>query len=329
MKCERPSGEALKTVEDPDECAEKAEALGRRFFNFDDERKVCFTSITCNDQQRTQRSWRIYELTAPTPTPPPTRSTPSPTPSTLRWQSVMEPKRKCERPPGAVNKKVSDLAACQQEAESQGRTYLNFEPERLECFTSVTCDDPKPTAYGWQIYNLRPPPTQWVSMLKPRQKCERPAGEKAEEAVDVNACEKKAEAQGRKFINFEVRRNLCFTSITCDRPVRAAGYRWQVYRQVEVPSSSDDDEVMVQMSASFDPIFDPYRKCERPEGESAIEATLDECQEKANAEYRAFVTFDLKQNLCYTSPTCNDPQPSVFMWQIYAAGGLEAFLTSI
>jgi hypothetical protein len=314
-------------VEGPEECADKAEALGRKFFNFDEERKLCFTSLTCNDQQRTARRWQIYELAGPSPTPSPTRSTPNPTPSSLRWMPVKEPKMKCERAAGAVNKQVADLAACQKEAESQGQVYLNFEPQRLLCFTSETCNDPKTTTYDWQIYNLREPPTKWIAMLRPKQKCERPAGEKPEQVADLAACEQRAEAQGRKFINFESDRKVCFTSLTCNRPVRAAGYVWRVYRQVEAASSSQDDEVMVMstsFNAVFDPIFDPYRKCERPAGESPVTATLAECQAKATAEFRSFFTFHSAQSLCFTSPTCNDPAPSVFAWQVYAAGGLEA-----
>jgi hypothetical protein len=239
----------------------------------------------------------------------------------------MKPKMKCEKPNGAGVKQVADLAACQQEAESKGRAYLNFEPERRQCFTSVTCDNPKTTLFDWHIYNLREPPVEWVAMFQPKQKCERPPGERAEEAADVGACEKRAEAEGRKFLNFEAGRKLCYTSITCDRPVKAASYAWQVYRQVEAASSTDDDEVMVQMSFSFDPVFGLHRKCERPDGEEAVAATFAECEAKASAEYRSFFTFDSKQNLCFTSPTCNDPVPSVFSWQIYAAGGLEAFLS--
>ena len=47
-----------------------------------------------------------------------------------------------------------------------------------------------------------------------------------------------AEAQGRKFVNFEKARKLCYTSITCDRPAKSRNYEWQVYKLDEATSST-------------------------------------------------------------------------------------------
>lgn len=229
VKCERPTGEAPQTVLDLAECEEKAEELGRPFLNFDAAKKKCFTSQTCDEQKETGNSWQIYKrkgfVSAPSSSNLPETTSSAPVPALL-WKKIAQPKMKCERPAGVSKKKVADLAACQLLAESSGSAYVNFEPHRLECFTSPTCAAPTETQIDWQIYGSY----KWTTSLQPRMKCERPAGERPQEVADIAACQEKAEAEGREFMNFEEGRTLCYTSITCDDPVESLAYDWQGYK---------------------------------------------------------------------------------------------------
>merc|ERR1719160_1183820 len=312
VKCERPRDEAPEAVPGLAECEEKAEKLGRTFLNFDAGRSMCYTSLTCDKQKKTNQRWKIYQLSAPTPTPSPTsKPTPSPTSPALTWTPI---------------KPAEDLAACQREAESKGMTYLNFEPNRLQCFTSSTCNSPKATNFEWQIYHLEQSASRWVELFEPNKKCERPEGEKPVSAADATECQKKAEAEGRKFFNFVLSRKLCYTSITCNSP-NSARIAWQAYKLVDEASSSDLPMVessgyqpMVASAPSFSPVSAPHLKCERPAGEMPVRvANLAECEELAYAKNRDFLTFDPSRRNCYASATCDHPAPSVLAWQIYKA----------
>jgi hypothetical protein len=322
-KCERPQGEINEEVASLAACGAKAAQKGRTFFNFDEKRNLCFTSDSCDKPVKTKASWQIY-TERQRPTPSPTSVTPSPT---AAWVRIKKPKMKCEKPPGGIVKKVSDITACMNEAEYMGRPYFNFEPIRLECFTSVTCNKPKATGFNWNIYEHQradeePSPTpaiQWVKKFQPKRKCEKAKGDDPpKEAADADECQRRAEAEGRKFFNYESDKKLCFTSVTCKSPVRT-NFIWQVYEQIEGPSSSEDDELMVQFSLSFEPLFDPHRKCERPEGEIPVTvATVLDCEALAHEQLRPYVVFDATRAElnCYTAPTCDEPLPSVFAWQI-------------
>merc|ERR1719161_736397 len=215
IKCERPADEAPETVTGLEACKEKAETLGRSFLNFDAEKNLCFTSLTCNNQKETVNKWQVYKLNGPAPSA-----------VALSWEKFPEPKMKCEKAAGEAKRKVDDLAACQHLAESEGVPYFNFEPNRLECFLSTSCLSPTATSLDWQIYKRAP---QWAAILEPMTKCEKPAGESPQDVADLAACQERAEEKGRKFMNFEKGRLLCYTSITCDHPVKSAVYDWQAY----------------------------------------------------------------------------------------------------
>jgi len=222
------------------ECEAKAENLGRKFLNFDAAKNLCFTSLTCNNQKRTLYKWQIFKLSDPAPVQS-TVSQRNPAPSTTGWEQFAQPNLKCERPKGTPAKqRVANLAACESLAESRGAPYLNFEPGRSECFTSPSCSAPKKAHLPWTIYHraARPRGLELVAILEPKMKCERPAGDAPAVVEDLAACRADAEAQGRKFVNFEKARKLCYTSITCDRPAKSRSYEWQVYKLDEATSST-------------------------------------------------------------------------------------------
>jgi hypothetical protein len=220
-----------ETVAGLADCERKAADLGRVFLNFEAEQKLCFTSLTCDKKRSSVYKWQVFKLDGTAPSPSNRKiESPSIASPALHWVQVMQPKMKCERSPGESNTRVQDLAACQRLAESKGSAYVNFDETRLKCFTSATCIFPKATFYDWRIYRLEERPSKWVAILEPRTKCERPAGEAPESSVDLAACQEKAEAQGSAFLNFEKGRKLCYTSTTCDRPVKSIAYDWQVYK---------------------------------------------------------------------------------------------------
>ena len=99
---------------------------------------------------------------------------------------------------------------------------------------------PKAAHLPWTIYHraARPRGLELVAILEPKMKCERPAGDAPAVVEDLAACVADAEAQGRKFVNFEPGRKLCYTSITCDRPAKSRSYEWQVYKLDEATSST-------------------------------------------------------------------------------------------
>merc|ERR1719428_1995251 len=66
--------------------------------------------------------------------------------------------RKCERPPGESPFTVANRGECEAKAERQGRSFLTFDEQGKQCFTSPTCDRiAGPTTVPWQIYQRSAP----------------------------------------------------------------------------------------------------------------------------------------------------------------------------
>merc|ERR1719482_601472 len=196
-----------------------------------------------------------------------------------------------------------------------------YDAQNKKCFTSPTCDKPSGgTAVPWQIYKLEevgaetPPPTpaaaeEWVEFTGPNTKCERPGGEAPFIVSGLEACQAKAEAQGRMFMNYDASSKKCFTSPTCNRPQSGTATPWQIYKKegAEVePAPAPSPEVTEDGWVTFKP---KHTKCERPAGETPFGVSgLAACQAKAEAQGRKFMNYDASRKQCFTSPTCDKPQ---------------------
>merc|ERR1719161_2075814 len=188
----------------------------------------------------------------------------------------------------------------------------------MKCATSRKCNAPKRTNKVWQPYEFSHPPpptpaptppptppptypTRWKPFAEEKLKCERPAGESPVTVYSLAECEAKAENLGRKFLNFDAAKNLCFTSLTCNNQKRTL-YKWQIFKLSDPApvQSTVSQRNPAPSTTGWEQFAQPNLKCERPKGTPAKQrvANLAACES-------------------FASPSCTSPKAAHLPWTIY------------
>jgi hypothetical protein len=280
---------------------------------------MCFTSVSCNNPRSTGWEWKIFKAPDGEVTPPPTIAVED----EGLWQQYLGSHNKCEKPSGESQVTV-EMAECQQMAIDDGREYFSYYAPDKQCFTSVTCNNPRSTGWVWKMFKapdgeVTPPPTTaaeddglWPQYLGSHNKCEKPSGE-SQMTLDKAECQELAMDQGRHFFSYYAPDKMCFTSVTCNDP-RSTGWVWKMFKEPGEPTPAPTP---VEEEGGWPQYRGNHYKCEKPSGESQVTLDKAECQQKAIDEGRAFFSYYSPDKQCFTSVTCDSPRSTGWEWRMF------------
>jgi len=66
---------------------------------------------------------------------------------------ILYSNKKCEKPGDEAIQTVQSRAECEKRAKDMGRRFYNYKTDSgKKCYTSVTCDNPRTTAWDWTVF---------------------------------------------------------------------------------------------------------------------------------------------------------------------------------
>jgi hypothetical protein len=153
----------------------------------------------------------------------------------------------------------------------------------------------------------------WAPFSEENRKCEKASSlEIPEKVTDLAACQATAEALGRSFLNFDVTRNMCFTSLTCNN-MKETIAKWKVFKLSD-PSPATSSTA----AAHWEKFGQTKTKCHRPATvEKHTVDDLSACERLAESEGHAYLSFEPSRLQCFTLSTCGTPKATSLDWEIY------------